>query len=62
MWMSIGYSFAVAIFGGFSSYIATWLIAHTGSPLSPSYYVIATALVTTAVIWRFKETAHSPLR
>jgi MHS family proline/betaine transporter-like MFS transporter len=62
LWMSIGYSFAVAIFGGFSPYIATWLIAHTGSPLSPSYYVIATAVVTTAVIWRFKETAHSPLR
>jgi MHS family proline/betaine transporter-like MFS transporter len=61
LWMSIGYSLAVAIFGGFSPYIATWLIAHTGSPLSPSYYVIATALVTTAVIWRFKESAHSPL-
>jgi hypothetical protein len=37
-------------------------IATTGSRLSPSYYMIATALVATAVIWRFKETAHSPLR
>ncbi len=62
LWMSIGYSFAVAIFGGFAPYIATWLIANTGSPLSPSLYVIATAVVTSLVIWRLKETAHSPLR
>ncbi len=62
LWMSIGYSFAVAIFGGFAPYIATWLIANTGSPLSPSLYVIGTAIVSSLVIWRLKETAHSPLR
>ncbi|MBV8776296.1 MAG: MFS transporter [Alphaproteobacteria bacterium] len=62
LWMSIGYSFAVAIFGGFAPYIATWLIDHTGSPLSPSFYVIACAIVSSVVIWRLKETAHDSLR
>jgi MHS family proline/betaine transporter-like MFS transporter len=62
LWMSIGYSFAVAIFGGFAPYIATWLIERTGSPLSPSFYVIACAAVSSVVIWRLKETAHEQLR
>jgi MHS family proline/betaine transporter-like MFS transporter len=61
-WMSTGYSLAVAIFGGFAPYIATWLIASTGSPVSPTYYLIAAAGVSTAVILRMRETAHSPLR
>jgi len=62
LWMSVGYSFAVAIFGGFAPYIATWLIERTGSPLSPSLYVIAAAAVSSVVIWRLKETAHQELR
>ena len=62
LWMSVGYSFAVAIFGGFAPYIATWLIDQTGSPLSPSFYVIACAAVSSVVIWRLKETAHERLR
>lgn len=60
-WMTTGYALSVAIFGGFAPYIATWLIATTGSPISPVYYVIAAALVSTIVIARLKETAHEPL-
>jgi MFS transporter, MHS family, proline/betaine transporter len=61
-WMTTGYALSVAIFGGFAPYIATWLIARTGSPISPVYYVIAAAIVSTIVIARLKETAHEPLR
>ena len=61
-WMTTGYALSVAIFGGFAPYIATWLIARTGSPISPVYYVIAAAVVSTIVIARLKETAHEPLR
>ena len=61
-WMSAGYSLAVAIFGGFAPYIATWLISETGSPVAPTFYVIAAALVSTVVIARLRETAHEPLR
>jgi len=61
-WMSTGYSLAVAIFGGFAPYIATWLIATTGSPLSPTIYLIGAAVVSTAVILALPETAHDPLR
>jgi MHS family proline/betaine transporter-like MFS transporter len=60
-WMSAGYSLAVAIFGGFAPFIATWLIARTGSPLSPTWYVICAAVISTLVILRLPETAHEEL-
>jgi MHS family proline/betaine transporter-like MFS transporter len=60
-WMSTGYALSVAIFGGFAPYIATWLIKATGSPIAPFYYVIASGVVTFAVIAGLKETAHAPL-
>jgi MHS family proline/betaine transporter-like MFS transporter len=59
--MSTGYSLSVALFGGFAPFVATWLIARTGSPLSPTWYLIAAALVTTAVILPLRETAHDKL-
>jgi MHS family proline/betaine transporter-like MFS transporter len=60
-WMSTGYSLAVAIFGGFAPYIATWLIDKTGTPISPFYYVMAAAAVSAIVIARLRETAHEAL-
>jgi MFS family permease len=60
--MSIANGTAVAIFGGFAPFIATWLIAETGSPIAPVYYVIASALVTAVVIVGLRETAREKLR
>ena len=59
--MSVGYSLSVAIFGGFAPYIATWLIDRTGSPIAPTYYLIASGVISGFVIWRFRETAHQKL-
>ncbi len=61
-WLSTGYSLAVAIFGGFAPFIATWLISVTGSPLSPVYYLIVASIVSLLVILRLDETARMPLR
>jgi MFS transporter, MHS family, proline/betaine transporter len=44
--VSLGFSTAVSIFGGLAPLVATWLIATTGDPLSPSYYLIVTALLS----------------
>ena len=60
-WMSVGYSFAVAIFGGFAPFIATWLIAVTGSELAPVFYVLAAAVVTALVVLTMPETARRRL-
>src|SRR5262249_48868412 len=44
------FSTAVSIFGGFAPFVATWLIAQTGNPLSPSYYLIFTALLSLSAL------------
>jgi len=44
--MSLSYSISVTIFGGFAPLIATWLIAQTGDPLSPSFYLMFTAVLS----------------
>jgi MHS family proline/betaine transporter-like MFS transporter len=44
--VSLSFSTAVTIFGGFAPFIATWLIAQTGDPLSPSFYLVVTAALS----------------
>jgi MHS family proline/betaine transporter-like MFS transporter len=59
--LSIANGAGVAIFGGFAPYIATYLIAKTGSPISPIYYVITSALILLATVLSIRETAHDKL-
>jgi len=44
--MSIGYSFSVAIFGGFAPAINAWLIEATGSNLAPAFYLMLAAIIS----------------
>jgi MHS family proline/betaine transporter-like MFS transporter len=48
--VSIGYNLAVAVFGGFAPFVATWLVATTGNTLSPAWYVVVTCAVSTALV------------
>ena len=59
--MSFGYNTAVAIFGGFAPFIATWLVRETGSSVAPALYLIAAAIITGIAVIRCRETAFSPL-
>jgi MHS family proline/betaine transporter-like MFS transporter len=49
--VSLSFSTAVTIFGGFAPFIATWLIAQTGDPLSPSFYLVVTAAFSGIALW-----------
>lgn len=49
-WMTVGYALAVAIFGGFSPFTATWLIHTTGMAASPAFLLIPAAVVSGLVI------------
>jgi MHS family proline/betaine transporter-like MFS transporter len=44
--LSISYSVAVAVFGGFAPFIDVWLIETTGSAVAPSYYLIVAAVIS----------------
>ena len=48
--MALSYNISVPVFGGFAPTIATWLIAATGSDLAPSFYLVATAAFSLAVL------------
>ena len=60
--VSIPYNLATSTFGGFAAFIATYLIRITGDPLSPSFYVIAAAILALVVLLKMKETARDPLQ
>ncbi len=49
--LALAYNLAVMLFGGFAQLIVTWLIAVTGSPLAPSYYVMFGAAVGMLAAW-----------
>ncbi len=54
--VSIGYNIGFAVFGGTAPFVATYLIDITGNKLSPSYYLIASAIVSLIVFVTIKET------
>jgi MHS family proline/betaine transporter-like MFS transporter len=59
--LSVGYNVGLAIFGGTTPLIATWLITRSHDDLSIAWYLIACAVVSFAVVLTLKETAGKPL-
>ncbi|MDA2920875.1 MFS transporter [Desulfobacterota bacterium AH_259_B03_O07] len=53
--VSIGYNVGFAVFGGTAPFVATYLIEATGSKISPSYYLVAAALVSLFVFIKIRE-------
>ena len=59
--LSIGYSLAVTIFGGFAPFIATFLIQQTGSPIAPAAFVVVGAVISAATLIVIKDPTNAPL-
>jgi len=59
--LSIGYSLAVTIFGGFAPFVATFLIQQTGSLVSPAIFVIVGALISSVTLIAIKDPTNAPL-
>lgn len=56
--LSVAYNLAVTIFGGFASFIITWLIAATGSTMAPAFYVMIAAAISFAGTLLVREPAY----
>ena len=56
--MSIAYAVGVAVFGGSTQVIVTWLIQATGNPAAPALYLVATSVVTLIAIVLLPETGR----
>jgi MFS transporter, MHS family, proline/betaine transporter len=57
----IGYNVCVAIFGGTTPYVVTWLTAHTGNVLAPAFYIVVAAVISLLTVLTLRETAGRPL-
>jgi MFS family permease len=55
------YAFSIAIFGGSTQLVITWLIHVTGNPMAPAYYLFAAYLAGTVAIALILESAPSRL-
>ena len=60
--VSLVYSVAVVLVGGFAPLIVTWLIAATGNPIAPAFYVIGAAAVSGAALLNFRDRFREALR
>lgn len=59
--MSVVYALGVALFGGFGQFIVTWLIAVSGNPFAPAFYVIACCMATLTALRFTPETSGTKL-
>jgi MHS family proline/betaine transporter-like MFS transporter len=48
--LALSYNFSVTIFGGFSPLIVTWMIAFSNNKMAPSFYVMATGLISIVAV------------
>ena len=48
--LSVTFNISVSIFGGTTPLVASWLVAETGNPLAPAYYLTAISLIGFLVI------------
>ncbi|WP_019447663.1 MFS transporter [Cupriavidus sp. BIS7] len=53
--MSVISSVGVTIFGGTAQFVVTWLLARTGNPLSPAWYMLASGVVTLIAVLSIRE-------
>lgn len=60
--LSAGYNLGVAVFGGTTPFIATFLTSVTGNGLAPAFYLMATATMAVIALTRSPESAGVPLR
>jgi MHS family proline/betaine transporter-like MFS transporter len=58
--IALTYVVSASFFGGFSPFIASWLVERTGNPLAPAWYVAAACLVSLVpVIWLRDRTGEA---
>lgn len=54
--MSVISSVGITVIGGSSQFVVTWLLAKTGDPMSPAWYMLACCLVTILAVLGIRET------
>lgn len=53
--LAVIYSVGVTVFGGSSQFIVTWLLAKTGNPMAPAFYMMACGVLALVAVLRIAE-------
>lgn len=53
--VALGYNICMAVFGGTTPMVATYLVNRTGDDYAPVYYIIVATLISLPVIWRLPK-------
>jgi MFS family permease len=59
--LSIAYAVGVALFGGTTQFVVTWILQATDNPAAPALYVIPTSIITVVGILMIRETGDRDL-
>jgi MFS family permease len=54
--LSLVYAIAATVFGGTTQLVVTWLMAATGDPVSPGWYIVVTSLISLVAMAMLPET------
>jgi MHS family proline/betaine transporter-like MFS transporter len=54
--LSFAYSLTLAVAGGTSPLVSTWLVERTQQPLAPAWYIMIYGVIALALIWPMRET------
>jgi len=57
--LSVIYAVGVTVFGGSCQFVVTWMLARTGNPLSPAFYMMACSAVTLLTVLSLREVRES---
>lgn len=60
--LSITYAFGAAIFGGSTQFVVTWLIAITGSPMAPAWYLVGISVLSLLAMLLLPESRNANIR
>jgi len=60
--LTTAYNLQSMLFGGFAPFIASWLIATTGQPISIAFFIMFGAILSGFAVLMMRETAHRSLR
>lgn len=53
--VAIGYNICLAVFGGTTPFVATYLVQETGDTFAPAYYIVLVSILSAIVIWRIPK-------
>ena len=54
---AIVYAFSIALFGGTTQLVITWLIKATGNPMAPAWYLFGATIIGQVALWLIVESS-----